>query len=98
MKNLYLYGASDDCCECETDFNEDYESYCGIKINEIEAHYYFDGDWGIKLIGDIPETWIVRCINGNCCGKFRYQDFSGQFIHIQIPDGENVKFSSLNSD
>ena len=63
MKNIYLYGASDDCNECETDFAGDYESYYGIKINHIFAEYYFDGDWGIRLKGNIPETWIVKATN-----------------------------------
>ena len=94
-KNIYLYGASDDCCECESDFG-DYESYSKIKINHVVAEYKFDGDWGIRLVGNVPETWIVKCISGNCCSEYRDIDLAGQFIHIQIPDDESVKITEIN--
>lgn len=91
MKNIYLYGASDDCSELETDFRKSAESYGQLKINNILVDYYFDGDWGVQLIGKIPATWKVKAIEGNCCGKFRGQRNSGQFIHIQIPDDEKIE-------
>ena len=96
MKNIYLYGASDDCCECETDFCGDYESYSKIKINHIIAEYQFDGDWGIRLIGSVPDTWYVKCIEGNCCSECRGKENAGQFIHIVIPDDESVKITEIN--
>ena len=98
MKNIYLYGASDDCQECETDFDRDYESYKGIRINDITAEYCFDGDWGIMLHGDIPDTWLVKAIVGNCCSQFRYKKNAGQFIHIQIPDNEPVTILELSEE
>jgi len=79
MKNIYLYGASDDCNELETDFGVRAESYSGLKINDVFVEYEFDGDWKIKLVGDIPSSWIVRIIEGNSV-----------FIHIQIPNDEDV--------
>lgn len=96
MKNIYLYGASDDCCECETDFCGSYESYSKIKINHIVAEYCFDGDWGIQLVGQVPHTWRVKYIEGNCYSKWRGQENAGQFIHIAIPDDENVKITEIN--
>ena len=98
MQNIYLYGASDDCCECETDFAGDYESYEAIKINHITAKYIFDGDWGIELVGIVPETWNIRYIRGNCCSELRNKDNAGQFIHIQIPDDESVKITEIVSE
>jgi len=80
MKNLYLYGASDDCHELESDFGVRAESYSGLKIDDVFVNYTFDGDWKINLKGNVPKTWIVRKIEGTC-----------DFIHIQIPDGEEVK-------
>jgi hypothetical protein len=97
MQNIYLYGASDDCCECETDFCGDYESYEGIKINHIIANYCFDGEWGIHLVGNIPDTWTVRAIKGNCCSEYRDLENAGQFIHIQIPDDEAVKITEIET-
>ncbi len=42
MRHIYLYGASDDCMECETSWG-DFESYEGFKIGPIIARYIFDG-------------------------------------------------------
>jgi len=92
MKNIYLYGASDDCHEVESDFG-DYESYGRIKINDIVAKYHYDGDWGIELIGDIPTTWKVKTVSANAPPKYRWRDDAGQFIHIQVPDDEIIVFS-----
>ena len=79
MKNIYLYGSSDDCSEIETDFNKGAESYGQLKINDIIADYSYDGDWHIELNGDIPSTWLVRKIRSN-----------SDFIHIQVPDEEEI--------
>jgi len=87
MKNIYLFGTSDDCCECETDFNDGFESYSGIKINDIEARYQYISNWDIRLQGIIPKNWIVRKINGN-----------DTFIHIQAPDDCDIVFSDLESE
>ena len=98
MKNIYLYGASDDCCELETDFGKSAESYSQLKINDVIADYKFDGDWGIRLLGSVPETWKVRAIQGNCAEDFRRLKNAGQFIHIQIPDNEVVKIYEPDED
>lgn len=91
MKNIYLYGASDDCCELESDFGVRAESYSNLKINDVVVEYLFDGDWGVMLTGKIPSSWIVRAIQGNCASDFRRKENAGQFIHIQIPDDEKVE-------
>jgi len=90
MKNIYLYGASDDCCELESDFGKRAESYSQLKINDVIVDYKFDGDWGVRLVGEIPKSWKVKTIQGNCASDFRGQENAGQFIHIQILDEEEV--------
>ena len=90
MKNIYLYGASDDCCELETDFGKSAESYSQLKINNVVVDYLFDGDWGVKLVGKIPQGWKVHAIRGNCASAFRDKENAGQFIHIQIPDNLDI--------
>jgi len=95
MKNIYLYGASDDCMEAETDFGKQCESYVGIMINDVQVHYVFDGDWGLWLEGKIPQTWKVKSVYGNCATEARKKPFGGQFIHIQIPEDEDIKFVEL---
>lgn len=90
MKNIYLYGASDDCMEVETDYGQNAESYVGIKLGPVDVHYVFDGDWGIWLEGEIPPTWIVRSIRANCAEECRKKPHGGQFIHIQIPKDEGL--------
>lgn len=97
MKNIYLYGASDDCMECETDFGINAESYEGIKINNVNVKYVFDDDWGIWLVGDVPKTWVVRAIEANCATAARNRKYGGQFIHIQVPDEEVIKIEELES-
>jgi len=91
MKNIYLYGASDDCCELETDFGKSAESYSNLKINNVVVEYLFDGDWGVKLEGKIPTSWKVRAIRGNCASAYRKLENAGQFVHIQIPDEEKIE-------
>src|SRR4051794_16001993 len=79
VKNIYLYGASDDLHEIETDYDRGYEGYGDMKINDLRAEYTYDGDWHIKLYGEKPPTWKIRFIEG-----------TSTFIHIQVPDDEEV--------
>lgn len=87
MKNIYLYGASDDCHELESDFGVSAESYSGLKINDVFIDYKFDGDWKINIKGEFPKTWIVKKIVG-----------TSDFIHIQIPDAEEVRVYEPHED
>ena len=98
MKNIYLYGASDDCCELESDFGISAESYSQLKINKTVIDYKFDGDWGVRLLGDIPTTWKVHTIRGNCASDFKDKENAGQFIHIQIPKEEKIKVYEPTTD
>jgi len=95
MKNIYLYGASDDCHEVETDFDKGIESYGDLAINQVRVHFHYDGDWGIELIGDIPESWKVKTISGNAPSDFRYRKDAGQFIHIQVPEDEVITYTDF---
>ena len=98
MKNVWLYGASDDCHEVETDFGQDTESYSDIAVLVggkpvgLDIHYVFDGDWGIELRGRVPESWTVKAISANAPEGFRWREDAGQFLHIQIPDESEVTF------
>jgi hypothetical protein len=103
MRNMYLYGASDDCREIETDFGLDCESHEDIIIfhstGAVIAHYvYVDGDWGVQIIGDPPLNWIVKAIEANAPVGFRGYADAGQFIHIQIPDDETIKLTPMRND
>jgi len=80
MKNIYLYGASDDLHELDSDCGIQAESSSGLKINDVFIDYKYDGDWKINLKGEFPPTWIARKIEG-----------TSEFIHIQVPDNEDVK-------
>ena len=42
MKNIYLYGASDDCHELESDFGARAESYSGLNINDVLVDYEYE--------------------------------------------------------
>ena len=93
MKNLYLYGASDDLYEVESDFGLSDEFYNNFVIKffstELLAEYRYDGDWHIGIFGDIPKGWIVRKISG-----------TSDFIHIQTPEDEatHVKLVSKENE
>lgn len=81
MKNLYLYGASDDLYEVESDFglrDEFYDNYT-IKFfsAELKVIQSYDGDWKINITGDLPHGWVYTKISG-----------TSDFVHIQIPDDE----------
>jgi len=101
MKNIYLYGASDDCHEIETDFDEGFESYGDIKIIHktgfIVIHYWFDSDWGIEIESGsvIPKEWKIKAIQGNTPEDFRGSNLAGQFIHIQIPNDEKISYGEI---
>lgn len=81
MKNLYLYGASDDCYEIESDFNLSDEFYDNYKIKffstELEVDQRYDGDWKIDVKGELPKGWVLTKISG-----------TSDFIHIQISEDE----------
>jgi hypothetical protein len=99
--NIYLYGASDDCMECEVVMpdgtHKAYESYEGFTINGIQVHFVYDGDWGIWLEGQagIPALWRVKSIRGNCAHDARNKPHGGQFLHIRIPADEVIAVVEL---
>ncbi len=99
MKNIYLFGASDDCMECETDFDGEYESYVGIMIGDVRVHYAYDGDWSIWLEGEIPADWKVHSCMGNAdYVKNRDKPHLGQFIHIQLPADASPAIKELSDE
>lgn len=83
MKNIYIYGASDDLGELESDFEVGAEVYPPnrIKVNTLIFSFEYDnGDWKVHYGGATPKDWIVRKIKAN-----------SEFIHIQIPDKAKVE-------
>ena len=90
MKNIYLYGASDDLREIDTDFDVGYESdhgdidIClgGVTIATVEYHYR-NGDWEIEVNDEnrLPPDFIVTTIRS-----------VSTFIHIQVPDEAQISF------
>lgn len=99
MKNIYLYGASDDCHEVETDFDYGFESYGNIKINGVLITYTYDGDFGIG-VEDSSELkhWKVRAIEANSPRADHGYAYYGQFIHIQVPDDYEVTYKEVEYD
>lgn len=93
--DFYLYGASDDCMEIESS-GGCWESYYGLTVGGVRVHYDFDGDWGIWLEGDIPESWVIKSIRANCSHNVRGKPHYGQFIHIRTPDGECPQVMELD--
>ncbi len=85
MKDIYLYGLSDDCHEAQVFYDhgtyELFESYGVMFIGNVIARYEFGGspDWKITLEGDIPESWTVR------------QPMDAGFIHLRVPDDVVVR-------
>ena len=106
MLDVYLYGASDDCCEIETsDENLRHENYGDIDIlwvhnmgdcGTVTAHYVYEDDWGVQIQGDIPEDWRIKCIDANTARSLRRKENAGQFIHMQVPDHYQLEFFSLD--
>jgi hypothetical protein len=88
MKNMYLYGASDDLCEMESDFGIEEEFVGDALFNEqLKFRWRYDGDWHIDAFGTIPDGWKVRKISG-----------TSDFIHIQIPEDQVVQYLDLGLD
>ena len=79
MKNLYIYGHSDDCHEVDSDFGLRDEFYSDAMLNTIRIHWDYNSDWNINLSGETPSCWIVKKISG-----------TSDFVHIQIPDAAKV--------
>jgi len=86
MKNIYFYGASDDCHEIDTDYGKSWESYTGFKLKyldkETDVDYTYDGDFSIFIseTGTLPASWKWKFIKGNANRGY------SQFVHLQIPD------------
>lgn len=79
MKNVYIYGQSDDCHEVESDFGLGDEFYSDAMLNTLKIHWEYDGDWKITTTGKIPDGWVLHKIDG-----------TSQVVHVQIPNGDKV--------
>ena len=79
MKNVYIYGHSDDCHEVESDFGLRDEFYSDAMLNTLKIHWEYDGDWKITTTGKIPDGWVLHKIDG-----------TSQVVHVQIPNGDKV--------
>lgn len=97
MKNIYLYGASDDCHEIETDFDTGFESYVDIQLKKgLIARYNFGCCFSIWLDGKIPKSWKVKVIRGNAEYELADKFDAGEFIHIQVPDNTELKYKDVD--
>lgn len=87
MKNLYIYGASDDLHEVDSDFGTKDEFYGDAMLNKARITWNYDsGDWKITIDeGNLPHDWKVKRISG-----------TSDVIHIQIPEGSTVRLKALN--
>lgn len=98
MKNIYLYGASDDLAELDSDFGlrEETSPEFGFKINDMVFEFEFDGDWGVHLKeGEVPAGWKVYGIDGNTASKFRRLKNAGVAIHIQAPEDAEINLYTM---
>jgi len=92
MKQLYIYGCSDDLIEIEGDHNDELSAFGGTKLNirdyitlDIE---YLDGDWKIKILEDkSPHDWKIKKIGCN-----------DEFIVLNYPDDTNMKITIIEED
>lgn len=95
MKHIYIYGASDDLHEIETDFDNgeefvgDAEIYEFGTSNRLLVNWEYDGDWHIsvtpnEMTGGLPKGWSVRKIEG-----------TSDFIHVQVPDETDIMYRDL---
>jgi len=101
VKNIYLYGASDDLGELESDFGVSAEvsPSIGVKVNDMHFKYVFDGDWGVYLdSGDLPEGWKLHTIHGNTAIACRRKENAGMVIHLQIPKESDVSVYESHED
>jgi hypothetical protein len=86
MKNIYLYGYSDDLLEVDSDFGLGAEIPWGesgrIKINTMTFAFLFTDAWDIAYKGVLPRGWKLYKIDGLT---------HDVVIHLQIPDSAKVE-------
>ena len=79
MKEIYVYGCSDDLIEIDGDYEDEICAVDGGRIiirEYIVADVAFDGDWKITIIKDnSPPDWSVKKIGCN-----------DEFLIIKYPD------------
>jgi hypothetical protein len=101
MKHYYFWGASDDCHEVSG--AAEHEAYGDILVSiggvtELRAHYEFDGDWGVELVGELPSSCILTPIKGNCATAMRRKPNAGMVLHLQVPDEASVSFRDASEE
>ena len=84
MKEMYIFGCSDDLIEIEGDYDDELCVVDGGRINirdYITVDVKYDGDWKITIVEDkSPHDWSVKKIGCN-----------DEFLIIKYPD--DVKMS-----
>lgn len=94
MKNIYLYGCSDDLCQVNSDFGIEAEVPLGssgivkVKINDVVFWFGYLDAWVISRRGKLPPRWRV----------FKFEATSGEIIHLQIPSGDKVRVFEQGGD
>ena len=84
MREMYIYGCSDDLIEIEGDYDDELSAIDGGRINirdYIIVDVIYDSDWKITIVEDkSPHDWSVKKIGCN-----------DEFLIIRYPD--DVKMS-----
>lgn len=86
MKEMYIYGCSDDLIEIDGDYDDELSAIDGGRINisdyiTIDVEYDDSGDWKITIVEDkSPHDWSVKKIGCN-----------DEFLIVKYPD--NIKMS-----
>lgn len=88
MKNLYIYGYSDDLHIIDSDFGLHEEFSNNFCINGVlYVTMYYICDWKINIEGVWPSGWNARKIES-----------TSDFWHIQIPDYALVYITETEDD
>ena len=91
IKEIYIYGCSDDLIEIDGDYNDELSAIGNGRISirdyiTVDVEYDDGGDWKITIIEDkSPHDWLVKKIGCN-----------DEFLIIKYPDDVKMSIKSIN--